>query len=229
VSAKIAAPLIKSAKISVTGDLRTIRPRLAIRILVTVMIGQGIANAQEPPKKPPPAKPAPAARPVGPPSQPPPSARPATPPRQGPSTNQTTVTPGTQRLFISPQNTTSTAPSSTSSQRNRTPPFFSAPAGQARALSVRGASRATIAGRNFSIRRDSYRVRRGDRWLTFLGIGALHAMMIGPVVYYPYAYIDAPDDYCQGWTEDGCQLFWLAVPTEEGPSDFQCVAYCPWQ
>jgi hypothetical protein len=53
--------------------------------------------------------------------------------------------------------------------------------------------------------------------------------MFGLIHYYPYAYIDAPYDYCQGWTEDGCQLHWLAVPTFEGPTDFQCVAYCPWQ
>jgi hypothetical protein len=54
-------------------------------------------------------------------------------------------------------------------------------------------------------------------------------MMFGSALYYPYAYIDASYDYCQGWTEDGCQLHWLAVPTEEGPTEFQCVAYCPWQ
>jgi hypothetical protein len=96
-------------------------------------------------------------------------------------------------------------------------------------MSIRGASRTTIAGQNFSVRRDGYRVRRGDQWRTFVGISALHAMMFGSAFYYPYAYIDASYDYCQGWTEDGCQLHWLAVPTQEGPTEFQCVAYCPWQ
>jgi hypothetical protein len=28
---------------------------------------------------------------------------------------------------------------------------------------------------------------------------------------------------------EGCQLRWQAVPTIEGPTEFQCVAYCPWQ
>jgi hypothetical protein len=53
--------------------------------------------------------------------------------------------------------------------------------------------------------------------------------MYGAALYYPYAYIDAPAPYCEGLTGDGCQLQWQAVPTLEGPAEFQCVAYCPWQ
>jgi hypothetical protein len=62
-----------------------------------------------------------------------------------------------------------------------------------------------------------------------VSLSALSAISYGFALYYPYAYIDAPVDYCQGWTEDGCQLQWQAVPTLEGVTEYQCVAYCPWQ
>ena len=101
--------------------------------------------------------------------------------------------------------------------------------GRLRSVSIRGASTATIAGRNYSIRRDGYRVRRGGNWRTFVGLSTLGAVMFGSAYYYPYAYIDAPAPYCEGVTEDGCQLQWREVPTLEGPNEYQCVAYCPWQ
>jgi hypothetical protein len=96
-------------------------------------------------------------------------------------------------------------------------------------VKIRNASKATIAGRNYSIWRGSHRVRHGGQWRTFVGLGTLGALMFGSAYYYPYAYIDAPAPYCEGLTEDGCQLQWREVPTIEGPTDFQCVAYCPWQ
>jgi hypothetical protein len=96
-------------------------------------------------------------------------------------------------------------------------------------VSIRGASRATISGQNFSIRRGSYRAYRGGYWRTFVGLSTLGAILIGSAHYYPYAYIDAPDAYCKGWTEDDCQLQWQAVATIEGPTEYQCVAYCPWR
>jgi hypothetical protein len=97
-------------------------------------------------------------------------------------------------------------------------------------VSIRGASRATIAGRNYSVWRGRHRARHGGRWRTFVGLGALGAIAFGSAYYYPYAYIDAPAPFCDGLTEDGCQLQWQEVPTlEEGPPVFQCVAYCPWQ
>ncbi|BBF92039.1 hypothetical protein BLTE_07240 [Blastochloris tepida] len=39
----------------------------------------------------------------------------------------------------------------------------------------------------------------------------------------------APARLCEGLTEDGCRLRWQEVPTIEGPAEYQCVAYCPWQ
>jgi hypothetical protein len=101
--------------------------------------------------------------------------------------------------------------------------------GQRKFGKIRGASRATIAGRNYSIWRGSHRVHRHGRWRTFVGLSALSAVMFGSAYYYPYAYIDAPAPYCEGLTEDGCQLQWQAVFTLEGPTEFVCVAYCPWQ
>jgi len=103
------------------------------------------------------------------------------------------------------------------------------PTGGTRGLAIRNASKATIAGRNFSIWRDSHRVRHGSQWRTLLGLSTLGILTFGSARYYPYAYIDAPAPYCEGLTEDGCQLQWQEVPTLEGPRVYQCVAYCPWQ
>ncbi len=109
------------------------------------------------------------------------------------------------------------------------PRFVGPDGGRAGAVSIRGANRAMIAGRNYSVWRGSYRAHRGGYWRTFVGLGALGAIMYGSALYYPYAYIDAPAPYCEGLTYDGCQLQWQEVPTLEGPTEFHCVAYCPWQ
>ena len=101
--------------------------------------------------------------------------------------------------------------------------------GRVSGLSIRGASRATIAGRNYSVWRGRHRVRYGSGWRTFVGLGTLGAIAFGAAYYHPYAYIDAPAPFCEGLTEDGCHLRWQEVPTLEGPPAFQCVAYCPWQ
>jgi hypothetical protein len=94
----------------------------------------------------------------------------------------------------------------------------------------RGAGRAAIRGQRFSTwRGGGYRVRYGGGWRTFVALTALGAIAIGAATYYPYAYIAAPRDYCDGLTEDGCQLMWQEVETLEGGVADQCVAYCPWQ
>ena len=94
---------------------------------------------------------------------------------------------------------------------------------------ARGAFRTTIHGRNYSVWRSGYRARHGNRWRTFVALGALGVLAIGAYEYYPYAYIDAPADYCDGLTEDGCQLVYDEVQTVEGDVAPQCVAYCPQQ
>jgi hypothetical protein len=98
-----------------------------------------------------------------------------------------------------------------------------------RGVPVRGAGSAVIRGQNYSAWRSGYRVRHGDGWWTFVALSTLGAIAIGSNQYYPYAYISAPQPYCEGLTEDGCELMWQEVQTIEGDVVNQCVAYCPWQ
>jgi hypothetical protein len=98
-----------------------------------------------------------------------------------------------------------------------------------RSASIRGVSRVSLGGRNYSIWRGSHRVRHGGGWRTFVTLSTLGGLAVGGATYYPYAYIDAPAPLCEGLTEDGCQLQWQQVQTVEGDPDFQCVAYCPWR
>jgi len=98
-----------------------------------------------------------------------------------------------------------------------------------RSAPVNGAFHASIRGRNYSVWRSGYRARYHGGWRTFVALSALGVIAIGAAEYYPYAYIDAPADYCDGLTEDGCQLVYDDVETEEGDVIPQCVAYCPWQ
>ena len=102
-------------------------------------------------------------------------------------------------------------------------------AARIRGVPARGVGRTSIQGRNYSVWRSNYRVRRGGGWRTFVALGALGTLAIGAADYYPYAYIQAPEPYCDGRTEDGCQLVWEDVETSEGGAYAQCVAYCPWQ
>jgi hypothetical protein len=102
-------------------------------------------------------------------------------------------------------------------------------AARIRSAPARGAFRTTIRGRNYSVWRSGYRARHGNRWRTFVALGALGVIAIGAAEYYPYAYIDAPEDYCDGRTADGCQLVFDEVETMEGDLIGQCVAYCPWR
>lgn len=102
-------------------------------------------------------------------------------------------------------------------------------AARIRGVPARGVGRTAISGRNYSVWRSGYRVRRGGNWRTFVALGTLGALTIGAAEFYPYAYIEAPQDYCDGLTEDGCQLVFDEVETMEGDVVGQCVAYCPWR
>jgi hypothetical protein len=102
-------------------------------------------------------------------------------------------------------------------------------AARLRGVPTRGVGRTVIRGHNYSAWRSGHRVRHGRGWRTFLALSALGAIAIGSNEYYPYAYISAPEPYCEGLTEDGCELMWQDVETEEGDVIEQCVAYCPWQ
>lgn len=98
-----------------------------------------------------------------------------------------------------------------------------------RGIPPRGPAATVIRGQNFSAWRNGYRVRHGNRWRTFVALGALGAIAVGTVTYYPYAYLSAPQPLCDGLTEDGCQMMWQDVETLDGDIAPQCVAYCPWQ
>jgi hypothetical protein len=102
-------------------------------------------------------------------------------------------------------------------------------ASRLRGVPARGAGRTVINGQNYSAWRSGYRVRHGSGWWTFVALSTLGAIAIGSNEYYPYAYISAPENYCEGLTEDGCELMWQEVQTIEGDVVNQCVAYCPWQ
>src|ERR1035437_2215745 len=102
-------------------------------------------------------------------------------------------------------------------------------ASRLRGVPTNGVRRAVISGHNYSAWRSGHRVRHGRGWRTFVALSALGAIAIGSSEYYPYAYITAPENYCEGLTEDGCELMWQDVETIEGDIIPQCVAYCPWQ
>jgi hypothetical protein len=92
-----------------------------------------------------------------------------------------------------------------------------------------GVSRASIRGENYSVWRHGYHAHYHGRLYTCVALSALPAILIAANQFYPFAYIDAPESYCDGLTEDGCQLVWQNVETDEGDVIPQCVAYCPWQ
>jgi hypothetical protein len=98
-----------------------------------------------------------------------------------------------------------------------------------RSVPAMGVSRVSIGGQDYSMWRHSYRTRYHDRWYTCVALSALPAILIASNEFYPFAYIDAPESYCDGLSEDGCQLVWQDVETEEGGVIPQCVAYCSWQ
>jgi len=202
---------------------------LAGVIFIIAMGLQSTTSAEEkkftPAAKPtPPARVAPAVRPVTPPPRTAPIARPVTPPQQSPVV----------RAPLSPRVVTpSTSPSAPAVTTQRSPArlILGPLAGPTHATTMRGASRTVLSGQNFSVWRGGgrYRAYRGGHWRTFVSLSALSPIFVGLAYYYPYAYIDAPYDYCQGGTDDGCELMWQEVPTDEGIAEYQCVAYCPWQ
>ena len=157
-----------------------------------------------------------------------------------------TVTPRTTRTVTTPRATPTVAPQATRTVTPRTSRTVTprttrtvtpkvirrvTPRGSrvVTAGKLRGAGRTTIHGHNYSVWHGGHRVRHGHGWQTFVALNALGAIAIGASEYYPYAYISAPEPYCDGLTEDGCQLLWQEVMTLEGDVINQCVAYCPWQ
>jgi hypothetical protein len=98
-------------------------------------------------------------------------------------------------------------------------------------FNMKGSNKAFVNGKHYTIwhGNNTYRIRYGNSWRTFVALGVLAPLLIGAHHYYPYAYIDAPGPYCAGLTEDGCQLVYDEVETINGDLYPQCVAFCPWQ
>ncbi|HEY1474499.1 MAG TPA: beta/gamma crystallin-related protein [Pseudolabrys sp.] len=80
---------------------------------------------------------------------------------------------------------------------------------------------------NINVNRGPYRLWRGNRWVTFVGFGTLAAILVGADYYDPYGYVAIARPYCEGFTDDGCQLRWQTVALEEDGDDWQCVQFCP--
>ena len=225
------ASLLAGASDSIAGNVaRPAQDRSATAPYI--VLAQATTDPKNQPKKPPPPPPA---RPVAPPAR---VIAPTVAPKiVAPVVAPKVVAPTAAPKFVAPTGPKVVSPTTSnpafvprSSGQRAIGPGGPSPGGNAaRALAIRGANNTAIAGRNFSVRRGSYRAYRGGYWRTFVGLGTLGAIFYGGYRYYPYAYIDAPPEFCDGETEDGCQLQWQEVQTLEGPTDFQCVAYCPWQ
>jgi len=151
-----------------------------------------------------------------------------TPKRTG---TPTVVTPKvtTPRVTTPKVVTPKTTAPKTTIQRTATPKSGSPARVGLRATGPSSTGKTIIRGRNYTVWRGTHRVRHNGRWATLLAISTLGVFISGGADYYPYAYISATGPYCEGVTEEGCVLRWETVPTLEGPSVFQCVAYCPWQ
>jgi hypothetical protein len=75
--------------------------------------------------------------------------------------------------------------------------------------------------------RDRWRFWGGYGWRTYVPFTALATLAVGTAVFYPAGYVSMPEPACAGITPDGNRLRWMEVPTEEGGTEWQCVAYSP--
>lgn len=93
-----------------------------------------------------------------------------------------------------------------------------------------GYDRFTARGRNFSTWRGAnYRRNYHYRWVIFVPLSVLAALLYQDQHYYLYTYISAPEDYCYDRTEDRYYLRWEEIETLEDYRIGQCFAFCPWQ
>jgi hypothetical protein len=79
--------------------------------------------------------------------------------------------------------------------------------------------------RRIGINRDRRRIFVNNRWRTLIPLIALGTFMYGDDTYYADGYVSMSEPVCTGYAEDGSRLRWMAVPTEDGGSEYQCVAY----
>jgi hypothetical protein len=79
--------------------------------------------------------------------------------------------------------------------------------------------------RRIGIDRDRRRIFVNNRWRTLIPLVALGTFVVGAETLYADGYVSMPEPACDGFTEDGSRLRWVAVPTEDGGNEYQCVAY----
>ena len=79
--------------------------------------------------------------------------------------------------------------------------------------------------RRIGINRDRRRIFVNNRWRTLIPLIALGTFMYDDETYYADGYVSMAEPGCTGYAEDGSRLRWMAVPTEDGGSEYQCVAY----
>ena len=75
------------------------------------------------------------------------------------------------------------------------------------------------------INRDRRRIFVNNRWRTLIPLIALGTFMYDDDTYYADGYVSMAEPGCTGYAEDGSRLRWMAVPTEDGGSEYQCVSY----
>jgi hypothetical protein len=90
----------------------------------------------------------------------------------------------------------------------------------------RGPGKVAVARRPIAVFRGPRRIFVNNRWRTFVPLVALGAIVVDAETLYADGYVPLAGPVCAGVTEDGCQLRWQAVPTEDGGSEYQCVQYC---
>ena len=79
--------------------------------------------------------------------------------------------------------------------------------------------------RRIGINRDRRRIFVNNRWRTLIPLIALGTFMYDDETYYADGYVSMAEPGCTGYAEDGSRLRWMAVPTEDGGSEYQCVSY----
>ncbi|MGA2567477.1 MAG: beta/gamma crystallin-related protein [Pseudolabrys sp.] len=92
--------------------------------------------------------------------------------------------------------------------------------------SNRGNLRDGITGqRRVVINRDRRRIFVNNRWRTLVPLVALGTFIVGAETLYADGYVSVPEPVCTGYAEDGSMLRWMAVPTEDGGTEYQCISY----
>jgi hypothetical protein len=79
--------------------------------------------------------------------------------------------------------------------------------------------------RRIGINRDRRRIFVNNRWRTLIPLIALGTFMYEDETYYADGYVSMAEPGCTGYAEDGSRLRWMAVPTEDGGTEYQCVSY----